>query len=105
LNNLEHLILKRCDNIIFSKCNLSQLKYLKLKYNSFELTKKKVYSLLQCPELNKLILIQNNNYHFDIKSCINLKYFKGFLNHFLFLEETSSLEEIIILKMELTNQV
>jgi len=96
LNNLEHLILKRCDNIIFSKCNLSQLKYLKLKCNSFELTKKKVDSLLLCPELNKLILIYNKNYKFDIRYCKNLKYFKGCLNHFLLLEETSLLEEIIM---------
>ena len=96
LNNLKHLKLNYCINIIINKCNLSELNYLKLKYNKIELNKEKENLLPECTKLNKLILLDDNNYNFDFNSFKNLKYFKGNLNNFLMLKETPLLEEIII---------
>ena len=96
LSNLKHLELNNCINIFINKCNLSEITYLGLKNNKIELPEEKANSLLECPRLNKLILIDDNNYYLDFYSFKNLKYFKGNLNNFSLLKETQLLEEIII---------
>jgi len=94
LNTLRHLKLSNCTNLSFSNCNCLNLNYLKLKYYQINLAKVKA-NLINCPELNKLILIgEISHYDLDFKSFQKLKIFKGNIDNFLLLEDISQIEEI-----------
>ena len=91
-----------CENIIFFNFNFGKLKYLELKIDYKD--KDKVLTsnkkMIKFPELNTLILSYLNSFDpntlIDFKSLENLKYSKGFSKNFMFVDEISPLEKIII---------
>ena len=96
LTNLKHLKLFKCSNIYFIENNFLKLKYLCLMSN--HLTYKE-NELLKFPELNTLISdYEGSNYDsiMDLANLKNLKIFKGKSEHFLSLNNSESLEKLII---------
>ena len=95
--NLNYLKLIRCSSIIFSNNNFLTLKYLELDIEEKELIIKSSISMLKCPELNELILKNNNKfYDLDFKNLMKLKKFEGNINYILLLEPSKLLESLTI---------
>ena len=97
LKNLKHLKLISIQNISFSFCDLSKIKFFQLYQSSYCLLNEGDNLLLEFPNLNTLIYNNEaDNNIIDFKSLKNLKKYEGYLNYFLLLEETSGLNQIII---------
>lgn len=99
LNHLRKLKLHYCSNIFINKCNFSELKYLELIRNEININEEKNNSLIECPELNTLILEglkDKCNYNFNFNNFKKLKNFEGKIKNFLLLGETPLLENIIL---------
>ena len=98
LKNLKHLKLISCENISFSFCDLSKIKFFQLKQSRYCLLNKGDNPLLEFPNLNTLIYTNDSdNNIIDFRSLKSLKKYEGYLDDFLLLEETSGLNQIILI--------
>ena len=95
---MKHLKLISCENISFSFCDLSKIKFFQLKQSRYCLLNKGDNPLLEFPNLNTLIYTNDSdNNIIDFRSLKSLKKYEGYLDDFLLLEETSGLNQIILI--------